>query len=596
MQGYDPGPPTLRPLVEQAVPDAPAKSALAPTPGTPEAGGQRTVTVSSPPGTGGFAPAPSIATGARLRARGAARREVPFRPVSVAPPNVCKVTISVPYRFGGVPRPALGPAADEGLARRLKALACTAPLHDLDARKANLAGEYSVYAMAEIALSAIDLVTLNMDFDTGADHEQVILRLLPRAAAQAPRRPAAEHERVARWVLENLINVGSVDRGFRAVYGTFGADGEYVRRDYDFKLVEEVPGPDGGVYLRTTDEAVNVLVGALDTDVTSAQIAAEVKLEVLISRGRLADARLAAEQARYRTVQYAESLRRALEATRRNVRAVDWLQAVPDLIAEALDHVADRYRHENAILTNIRRARDEAESPDERTGEHKRRAAELVDIVKDCIRRHTQLQSRLLEAGPLFRAEQDRQAFAPPRAQSGTDLYGQVLAPVLTLPVERATRATDAFFAEGAGLRTPPVVRIGDLVDVLLTPPVERDHLGAEMPQPDLTETPDDSRFNDRQLDSALDLLDLPPDAPRRLSGLLAEARRSDPELPYLLALLAVHAASPPVGVAYRQGEERLLFAVDDGTPLDDPEFGGADLIVGTALLDAAGMAAERAS
>ncbi len=30
------------------------------------------------------------------------------------------------------------------------------------------------------------------------------------------------------------------------------------------------------------------------------------------------------------------------------------------MIAEALDHVADRYRHENAILTNIRKARDEA--------------------------------------------------------------------------------------------------------------------------------------------------------------------------------------------------------------------------------------------
>ncbi|NEE47621.1 hypothetical protein G3M55_23810, partial [Streptomyces sp. SID8455] len=75
------------------------------------------------------------------------------------------------------------------------------------------------------------------------------------------------------------------------------------------------------------------------------QIAAEVKLEVLISRGRLADAQLAAEQARYRTVQYAETLRRTLEATRRNVRAVDWLTTVPDMIAEALDHVADRYRH-----------------------------------------------------------------------------------------------------------------------------------------------------------------------------------------------------------------------------------------------------------
>ncbi|MFD4634575.1 hypothetical protein ACFVYR_27350 [Streptomyces sp. NPDC058284] len=505
------------------------------------------------------------------------------------------VTDTAPPQLSAGPRPAQGPAADEGLARRLRALACTAPLHDLDVRKANLAGEYSVYAMAEVALAAIDLVTLNMDFDTGADHEQIVARLLPRVAAQAPRRPAAEHERVARWVLENLINVGSVDRGFRAVYGTFTPDGTYVRRDYDFKLLEEVPGYGGGVFLRTTDEAVNVLVGALDTDVTSAQIAAEVKLEVLIRRGRLADAQLAAEQARYRTVQYSESLRKALDATRRNVRAVDWLQAVPDMIAEALDHVADRYRHENAILTNIRKVRDESEAAsDSKAGEHKRRAAELVDIVKDCIRRHTQLQSRLLEAGPLFRAEQDRQAFAAPTARAGLDLYGQLLAPLLPLPAEQATRVTDAFFARGTGLRTPVSVRVGDLVDILLTPPVEREHLGAEMPEPDLIATPDDSRFSEEQLASAMDLLDLPADAPRRLSGLLADARRRDPELPYLVALLAVHAASPPVGTAYRQGEEKLLFAVDDGTELDDEEFGGADLVVGTALLDAAGMAAGR--
>ena len=67
-----------------------------------------------------------------------------------------------------------------------------------------------------------------------------------------------------------------------------------------------------------------MLVGALDTDVESAQIAAEVKLENLIRRGRLSDAQLAAQQARYRTIQYAETLRRKLEATRRDVRAVDW--------------------------------------------------------------------------------------------------------------------------------------------------------------------------------------------------------------------------------------------------------------------------------
>lgn len=494
-----------------------------------------------------------------------------------------------PRRPTAAGRPAPGPAADEGLARRLRALACTAPLHDLDVRKANLAGEYARYAMAEVALAAIDLVTLSMDFDTGAEHEQVIARLLPRIAAQAPTRPAVEHGRVARWVLDNLINVGSVDRGFRAVYGTFGPDGEYTRRDYDFKLIEEVQGPGGAVYLRTTDEAVNVLVGALDTDVTSAQIAAEVKLEVLINRGRLADAQLAAEQARYRTVQYAETLRRTLETTRRDVRAVDWLHTVPDMVDEALDHIADRYRHENAILTHIRRARDEAVEP-----EHKLRAAELVDIVRDCIRRHTQLQSRLLEAGPLFRAEQDRQAFAAPAARAGVDLYGQLLGPLLPRPVAEATRVTDAYFARGTGPRPPGVVRLTDLVEQLLTPPAPREHLGAELPEPDLVATPDDSRFSEAQLEAATELLRLPPDAPRRLSGLLADARARDAELPQLIVLLAAHAASPPVGTAYRQGERRLLFAVDDGTPLDDPDFGGADLVVGTALLDAAGMAAAR--
>ena len=136
---------------------------------------------------------------------------------------------------------------------------------------------------------------------------------------------------MARWVLDNLINVGNTDRGFRVLYGTFGASGAYERRVWDFRLLIELVSPDGGIYLRASDEAINVLVGALDTDVESAEIAAEVKLENLIRRGRLSDAQLAAQQARYRTIEYAETLRRKLEATRRDVRAVDWEHEVPDL-------------------------------------------------------------------------------------------------------------------------------------------------------------------------------------------------------------------------------------------------------------------------
>jgi len=473
-----------------------------------------------------------------------------------------------------------GGLVDEGLARRLKALACTAPLHDLDARKAKLDwADATVYQMAEIALHTIDLVTIAMDFDTGADHDDVVRRLQPFIAAQAPRRSAEEHLRVARWVLDNLINVGTTDRGFRRVYGTVDADGSYQRRAFDFKLLVELAAPDGEVYLRASDEAINVLVGALDTDVESAQIAAEVKLENLISRGRLADAKLAAEQARYRTVQYGETLRAKLDATRRDVRAVDWDREMPELLDAALTHIEARFRAENAILRNITAARDEAEDVD-----HKRRAAELVDIVGDCIKRHTQLQARLQAAGAVFRAEQDRQQFSGPPQRATVDLFGQILMPALELPIADAVAPLESYFHACTGLALPTVPALPSLVSLLLRPAPERDKLVGEIPEPELVPPESLDQYSDEQWRRADELLDL-PEVPRRLSGVLAEARELDPELPGLVALRALHSYSPEVGAAVRQGDGAALLAVDDGTPLQDVEFGGADLLLSTARL-----------
>lgn len=469
---------------------------------------------------------------------------------------------------------------DEGLVRRLKALACTAPLHGLDERKARLEWcDGPAYQMAEIGLQAIDQVTVAMDFDRGADHEDVVGRLLPFIAAQAPGRDRAEHACVARWVLDNLINVGTTDRGFRALYGTFGESGEYERRVWDFRLLAELVSPEGDIYLRASDEAINVLVGALDTDVESAQIAAEVKLDNLIRRGRLSDAQLAAQQARYRTVQYAETLRRKLEVTRRDVRAVDWEHEVPDLIDEALAHVAERYRYENAILTNITQTRDEAEDPG-----HKRKAAELVDIVRDCIRRHTQLQARLQEAGGTFRAEQDRQQFSGQAQRAVVDLFGHLLAPTLELPVAQAMSPVQAFFQSASGLAPPRLPRLTHLVGQLLTPPQERNHLLDDVPEPELAPLPDPAVFSDEQWRQAAELLEL-EEMPRRLSGLLSDARVLDPELPLLVGLTVLNALAPELGVAIRQGDDKILLAVDDGAVLLDPEFGGSDLLVGVARL-----------
>ncbi|NWJ73427.1 hypothetical protein HX744_23400 [Pseudonocardia sp. ICBG1122] len=463
------------------------------------------------------------------------------------------------------------------MARRLKALACTAPLHDLDARKGRLDWDATGYKMAEIGLQAIDQVTLAMDFDHGADHAEVVRRLLPFVGAQVPGAPRSEYVRVAQWVIDNLINVGSIDRGFAVEYGTTDDDGRYVRRRFDFKLLVEVAAPDGGIYLRASDEAINVLVGALDTDVESAQEAAETKLETLIVRGRLGDARLAAEQARYRTVQYAESLRRKLEATRRDVRSVDWLDAVPQLLDEALTHIESRYRAETMIKANIADARDEATEPGRR-----RQAAELVTVVDDCIQRHTQLQARLQEAGASFRAEQDRQQFSGRPKRAAVDVFGQLLRPSLALTVEAAHDPVTGYFGAGAGVRNPSVPSLGGLVETLLTPPSDRDPFGAEVPEPELAPQPRE-RFGVETWAAADAVLPADVEHPVRLSAALAAARAAGTELPQLVALRAMHAVGTAVATARTQGDPSVLVAVDDGTVLDDPEFGGADLLLARA-------------
>ncbi|MFD6734542.1 hypothetical protein ACFWDZ_25870 [Micromonospora aurantiaca] len=473
-------------------------------------------------------------------------------------------------------------AGDVGFAQRVKALACTAPLHDLDSRKAQVqTADFTVYQMSELALHAIDLVTLAMDFDAGAALERVVADLAGYAARQAHSREPAEHTKVARWVLENLLNVGSTDRGFRAVYGMTAGDGSYSRYAFDFKLLEEVSGADGGIFLRATNEAVNVLVGALELDIESAQIAADLRLETLIRRGRLSDAQIAAQTARYRTIQYGEKLRQRLEATERDVRTVDWLHEMPDFIAEAIEHIEARYRAENAILVNITEVRDTAD-----TAARKQQAAQLVEVVRDCLRRHEQLQAALQGAGRRFRAQQDRQTFAPGSVAASMDLHAQLLRPVLTLPVKQADEVLAAYFVRSIGVTVPAALRLIDLFTALVTPPAEREVLGGEVEDPDLVDTEEEPPFPPECYELLDELLDLDVEAPRRLSGLLEEARERHPDLAELVVVRVVALAAQEINPAVRHGAPSVLIAVDDGTPLDDPDYGGADLIVARALIE----------
>jgi hypothetical protein len=461
---------------------------------------------------------------------------------------------------------------DEALARRAKAMACTVPLHSLEANKGRMRdGEFNRYTVWALAFVAIDTVTVQMDFDRGAAHDAVIEAMVPYARRQAPDREDAEHRDICKWVLDELIGTTAAQRGFTVDYGDY--NGEYERRSFGFQLLSEHSTSDGSVYLRATDAAINVLVGALDTDVESAQAAAEAKLENLVRRGRLSEAQHAAQQARYRTIQLGELIRQDLAATKRNLLSVDWAGEVSPRLDGALTHISERLEVERRIAENIRQTRDRAEDPQKRA-----QAASLIELLDECQNRHMVLQRKLMEARQVFLAEQERQVFAPPATVRLRDISAEMLIPALRLSLDDAEPLLVDFFQRVLGPHPERIGRLATLVGLLLTPPRERDELGAEVTEPDLHELVPFEAFPEPVRDAAAAIMDSVGSQPTRMSELLAAALEGSPATAHLVSLLSLHAFSPALESHLRAGDESsLLVAWSDGTPLPPALRRGCD-------------------
>jgi hypothetical protein len=482
------------------------------------------------------------------------------------------------------PRPTLGlnltaftgAVAADSLSRRVKALACTAPLHALESNKVRVAdGRWVRLNCWELAFVAIDAVAVAMDFDTGASYDITVGLVAGQAARQDPGLIGDEARLAATWVVEGLISGRGGDEPFHAAYGKWDDTSPYEARGFHIELLTEHAGLDGEIYLRASDQAINVLIGALDTDIESAAEAVDAKMDSLVRRGMWGEAVLTAEHARYRSIQYAEMIRREVVATRQNVAEVDWAERVPALIERALDHVLRRYRTERAIINNVTRSRDEATEAALRA-----KASQMLVLLKDCQARHEVLQRKLLGVREEFR-EATRELLArPPSRVALVDLERQILVPLLGAPLRDAGRPLDRFF----GRLTAPTALVADmdrLVAVLCQAPREDNTDDGDLDIPDLTDIRRDPRFDDATWDVAeAALADI--DRPTRLSAVLARVATGPVlgDVAHLLALLAVRAVDPGLGHRIAAGDDTILVAVDDGATLDHPRFAGADLLL----------------
>lgn len=477
-----------------------------------------------------------------------------------------------------------GPSAIASLGARAKAVAYTRPLHDLDANKTRWGGEdWGRLNLIELGFHAIDVVALRMDFDSGARHDDVIAALGALARQQAP--DLDEPWRVGERVLEGLITGrGQGDaEAHHAAYGSWGPDG-YVAKRFDYALLTEHVDEDGEFYLRATDPAISVLMGALDVDVESAQIASELRLNELVKRGLLAAAITEAQRAKYRSIQYMSQLQRQLSHAQLHTTDAGALGAVDRLVEHALEHVVERYQAERAIIANVAAARDNAAEAIAR-----RRANQLIAELEDCGIRHQQLQKRLIRARREFRSAHAEQLAAGPPPPSRVDLERQLLRPALRLPLASADGLAALMFRLSAAPQAPALTDLDQLLGSMCALPSTTDDLGDPVDGDDLIETDDRRRFPDEAWDLVDEHLD-GIEEPTQLSNLLAKITAADAELgpaaAHLLALRALHELDPALAELVRQvdagqgSDVPLRWWRRTGAAFEAPTLQGDDLAV----------------
>jgi hypothetical protein len=149
--------------------------------------------------------------------------------------------------------------ADAGRDRRVKALACTEPLHGLQANRSRR--DWERFDFYELGLAAIDAVVDRMGFDTGIGRNDLDAVVLAEARRFAPESNESFLSSVVTELVETLI---------RPNVGEYTSAADEIRRRFDFALLTEHEDAEGAIYLRATNAAINVLIGGLDTDIESA--------------------------------------------------------------------------------------------------------------------------------------------------------------------------------------------------------------------------------------------------------------------------------------------------------------------------------------
>lgn len=477
-------------------------------------------------------------------------------------------------------------SADATLERRWRALAATAPIHQL---VRNLAYHPDLdadsYDLRQLALAALDATVASMGYGQELTVEGATDHLIGIAQRMqpAPQR-SSEHQEIAAAVLANLLNHSGDSRRFSYRYADMARE-PLTWRDYSFKLLQ-LRETEIGDCLVASDQAVMLYVAALDTDLEDAEYAHAVMLRRQLADGRLGAAEVSAAQARRTSEGYAANLSSLLADTTRDVGSHDWQSDVPQRLSRARKHINDRLGDDDKLLDHLRAGLDTDVTPEVRAS-----SGRIIDLLNTGRNMHLTVLSTLVDARSVHVEALTRQRLAARKRLRMLRLSEDLLVPALTLPEAASEQVTAAFGDAASGVTVPRQATLGLMLRMLWATPrlTESPPVVAETPQ--FQDEVDPQAYPDDVIAAARAHLAPVLRGPVRLSELLEEVHRSALDedareaVTELLVLSALWAFDPAVD----DDEENTaqvdllatdLLAVDDGQHLNHRWAVGADLLL----------------
>ena len=419
--------------------------------------------------------------------------------------------------------------------------------------------------LRRLAQRTIDLVVASMGISRDISEDAVIDALTAFAERMSPGISTSDARYAAEFVYRHLLN--APDDFARFTFTGVGEDG--VPRPFTFDLLKLEPTEDG-VSVSASAEAINVFLSALDLDATDTEAAIAVMLERQLADGRLDAARVSAEAAGETSRRVAASISILLEDIGRDVTSIDW-NDLRDQVSAARHHIAGRIVDDNRLLEHAASGLDADEA------EVRAESGRIFELLEGC-----KVHKRFLSA-------QGEQRLARRPRLRLLSIRTQLFEPVLALPAQLATVVTDVFVVNAFGVRGRRLARLNDLIDGLLAPPrsyVPRE-IDAEVPDAD-DGAADPQSYSNATIAAAGEILSVARRTPTLLSDLLTLARsRQDPELADLLVLACLWAFAPEedpeaIGRGAEVDITSGIESLDIGRQLVDPDYSGADLLVGS--------------